>query len=120
MINNLTLQLQTSYSAVRLMFQPALGISESSTLEEREEKILSKLGDVKGTYFLASLNPIFNVKFGFSSNYQLLDGEEKLLAKELMRKKLHRMVGYNDWGCCWRNAKVANSVRSAFPFTPIG
>ncbi|KAL0279012.1 UNVERIFIED_CONTAM: hypothetical protein PYX00_000659 [Menopon gallinae] len=90
---------KSSYSTIRLMYQPALGLNESSTPEEREEKIISKLGDVKGAHILSSLNTIFNVKFNTSMKYQNLSEEEKMLAKEMVRKMLHRMCFpmYSNW-----------------------
>ena len=77
---------------MRLIFEPALGLSETSSVEERQDKILSKLGDEKDVYLLASLNPVFNVNFDLLQKFLDMNQEEQLNAQKMMKRKLYTKV----------------------------
>lgn len=83
---------QSTYTTVRLIFEPALGLSETSSMEERQDKILSKFGDDKDVCLLASLNPVFNVKFDLLQQFLDMNQEEQLNAQKKMKRKLYTKV----------------------------
>ncbi|KAK6624592.1 hypothetical protein RUM44_011451 [Polyplax serrata] len=78
-----------SYSAVRLLFQQPLGLSETSSVEEREDKIVSKLGEVREVHILSAFNPIFNVNFDLTPQYLILSQQEQTDAQKNLLKHLY-------------------------------
>ncbi|XP_078052180.1 adenylate cyclase type 10 [Augochlora pura] len=80
---------QTPYSLIYLIFSLCLSLTISSTRKEREDTILQRLGRVRQTYFLCSLNQLFNVRFPMSKRYNTLSELDKW---KVTRKFLLKLV----------------------------
>ncbi|XP_076380390.1 adenylate cyclase type 10 [Megalopta genalis] len=52
---------KTPYSLISLIFSLCLSLTISTTRKEREDKLLQRLARVRQTYFLCSLNQLFNI-----------------------------------------------------------
>nr|XP_033321137.1 LOW QUALITY PROTEIN: adenylate cyclase type 10-like [Megalopta genalis] len=83
------LSAQTPYSLIYLIFSLCLSLTISTTRKEREDKLLQRLARVRQTYFLCSLNQLFNVRFPMSERYNSLSKLEKW---KILRKFLLKLV----------------------------
>lgn len=83
---------QSSYSGTRLLLNQPLGLSDTSSVEEREDKILSKLSGTRDIYLMAALNPIFNVNFELMPQYMSLTEHEQMEAQKSLMIQLYQKV----------------------------
>ncbi|XP_076659700.1 adenylate cyclase type 10 [Halictus rubicundus] len=77
------------YSLILMIFSISLSFSVSTTRKEREDRLLQRLGQVRQTYFLCSLNQPFNVHFPVSRRYNSLTETEKW---KILRKFLLKLL----------------------------
>lgn len=83
------LSVQAPYSLILLIFSTSLHFSVSTTRKEREDKLLERLGTVRQSYFLCSLNQPFNTHFPVTRRYNSLSDTEKW---KILRKFLLKLL----------------------------
>jgi len=66
-----------------------LGFNTTSTMKEREDKLISQLGHIEKTEFLCALNQPFNVNFPMNENYQKLSKKKK---QSVLQKLLFKLM----------------------------
>ncbi|XP_076283495.1 adenylate cyclase type 10 [Lasioglossum baleicum] len=77
------------YSLILLIFSISLSFSVSTTRKEREDKLLQRMGKVRQSYFLCSLNQPFNVRFPITRRYNSLSESQKW---KILRKFLLKLL----------------------------
>lgn len=80
------------YQAIQLIFAKPLGITETSSANEREAKLLGRLRKLKVPELLCSLNQVFSVNFDKSDLYLSLTEEKKNTILKKMVKQLIYVV----------------------------
>ncbi|KAG5327734.1 ADCYA cyclase, partial [Pseudoatta argentina] len=81
--------IDTSYSLIHLIFSVPLGFSAITTPREREEILMSRLGNIHNPKFLCALNQPFNVDFMMHSDYIELSKKQK---HNVLRKLLLKLM----------------------------
>ncbi|KAG5334640.1 ADCYA cyclase, partial [Acromyrmex charruanus] len=81
--------IDTSYSLIHLIFSVPLGFSAITTPREREEILMSRLGNIHDPKFLCALNQPFNVDFMMHSDYIELSKKQK---HNVLRKLLLKLM----------------------------
>ncbi|XP_024946802.1 adenylate cyclase type 10 [Cephus cinctus] len=99
---------------INLIFSVPLGFTTSSTVKERETKILSYLGNKKYTKWLCALNEIFNMNFQISKEYQGMQETEKQSLFSKLLIKLMRKSFNSFWIVLVDDAEFCD--KASFPF----
>lgn len=78
---------QASYNLIHMIFSKPLNFHVAASSREREDRLISQLGQVREPDFLCSLNQLFNVHFAMSARYKALSVEQKrkVLSKFLLK-----------------------------------
>jgi len=80
---------QTSYNLIHLIFSVSLNFNIATTSQERENKLVSQLGQIRQPEFLCVLNQPFNVHFTMSEPYKALSEAQK---RKVLRKFLAKLT----------------------------
>lgn len=83
--------LQISYHTIREIFSLTLDIKDTSTQQDRQDKVQRRMKDVSVPELLCVLNNIFNVGFHISDLYRSLNNEQKQMA---LRKTIKLLTYY--------------------------
>ncbi|CAL1681643.1 unnamed protein product [Lasius platythorax] len=78
---------KASYNLIHMIFSKPLNFHVAASSREREDRLISQLGQVREPDFLCSLNQLFNVHFAMSERYKALSVEQKrkVLSKFLLK-----------------------------------
>jgi len=66
-----------------------LSFNATSTMKEREDKLISQLSHIKETKFLCALNQPFNVNFPINEDYQKLSKKKK---QDVLQELLFKLM----------------------------
>ncbi|XP_039306665.1 adenylate cyclase type 10 isoform X1 [Solenopsis invicta] len=80
---------KTSYNLIHMIFSVPLGFNITTTPREREEILMSQLGNVDASEFLCALNQLFNVHFMISTPYAELSEKQK---RKVLRNFLLKLI----------------------------
>lgn len=80
---------QTSYNLIHMIFSKPLNFHITTSPREREERLMSELGQIREPEFLCALNQPFNVHFAMSQRYTALSVQEK---RKMLKKFLLKLL----------------------------
>ncbi|XP_050456444.1 adenylate cyclase type 10-like [Cataglyphis hispanica] len=88
-ISLMTNDAKASYNLIHMIFSKPLNFHITTSPREREERLMSELGQIREPEFLCVLNQPFNVHFAMSQHYTALSMQQK---RKMLKKFLLKLL----------------------------
>ncbi|KAL6429124.1 hypothetical protein ACFW04_008123 [Cataglyphis niger] len=86
---SVSLLTQASYNLIHMIFSKPLNFHITTSPREREDRLMSELGQIRESEFLCVLNQPFNVHFAMSQHYTALSVQQK---RKMLKKFLLKLL----------------------------